>query len=178
MHPLLVLVAVAGGGFLFSTIKKKKPSTPKPPVGWPKEWGTPSQWDSAYPDADPAKPLPVKKEDIAPELWAAWIRVEAELRRLGYNPVIFEAGRTQRRQAWLYGQGRPSFPGGREGEIVTWTLQSNHPEKPARALDIIDQKTKWSDPDFFSNLGTVAKAVGLGWGGDWTVRDLPHVELK
>lgn len=173
MQPVFLLALLTGGLFMMKGKKKKAA-----PVGWPKEWGTPTVWDSAYPDADPEKPLPVKKEDIAPELWAAWIRIEAEMRRLGYDPVIFEAGRTQRRQAWLYGQGRPDFPGGRAGNVVTWTLQSNHPEKPARALDVIDRSSGWSDPDFFSNLGTVAKAAGLEWGGDWSVRDLPHVEIK
>lgn len=176
MNPIFPIAAA----FLVAVLLAKKKRDPKdmsPSSDWDPMWGSPGSWDEKYPDADPAKPLPVKQSDVDPALWQKWILISSELRRLGYSPIIFEAGRTQRRQAWLYGQGRPDFPGGRPGAVVTWTLKSNHPEMPARAIDVIDSKTGWEDADFFSSLGVLALRNGLKWGGSWTTRDLPHIEL-
>ena len=176
MNPVIP-IAVAVALFALFGSKKTRTRSEGTSADWDPKWGSPGPWDRKYPDADPSRPLPVNQADVDPSLWAKWLIVSSELKRLGYSPVIFEAGRTQRRQAWLYGQGRPDFPGGREGDPVTWTLSSNHPELPARALDVIDSKTGWSDPDFFSALGVLALRNGLKWGGNWTTRDLPHIEL-
>ena len=176
MNPIIPIIGfVLIGAFL---AKKKAPTSgSSSDPSWDPAWGTPGEWDRAYPDADPSRPLPVLQADIDPGLWKRWLLIKSELQRLGYNPQIFEGGRTQRRQAWLYGQGRPEFPGGRSGEKVTWTLHSNHPERPARALDVIDADTGWSDRDFFSALGVLAVRYGLKWGGNWEKRDYPHIEL-
>jgi hypothetical protein len=144
---------------------------------WLAEWKTPNEWDRRYPAAPAEKPLPVKWEDFDPEfarrLRAAFDTMEAQR----FDPYVFEAARTQRRQAWLYGQGRPEFKGtGRTGNKVTWTLDaSKHGAYPARAADVISRTTHWGDPRFFDAWGKAAQAQGLRWLG--SIGDKPHVEL-
>lgn len=147
---------------------------------WLPEWGTPNEWDKRYPAADPTKPLPYTPTDLDPVFSAKLEAAFDQLRAQGWDPKVFEGGRTQRRQAWLYGQGRPDFPGtGRAGNKVTWILSaSNHGTFPGQAVDVISAKNGWNNMDFFKALGVAVKAQGLNWGGDWTkARDYPHVEL-
>jgi len=145
---------------------------------WLPEWGTPNRWDALYPAAPADKPLAVKWDEFDPEfarrLRAAFDTMEAQR----FDPYVFEAARTQRRQAWLYGQGRPEFRGtGRAGKKVTWTLDaSKHGASPARAADVISRTTYWNDPRFFDAWGKAAEAQGLRWLG--SIGDKPHVELK
>ena len=157
-----------------------KPSvTPAPSSAWLADWGTPNEWDTRYPAADPTKPLPYTPTDLDPVFSQKLELAFDELRALGFDPKVFEAGRTQRRQAWLYGQGRPEFPGtGRPGNKVTWILSaSNHGRFPGEAVDVISATAGWGNPAFFTALGAAVKKQGLGWGGDWKARDYPHVEL-
>jgi hypothetical protein len=146
---------------------------------WKADYGTPNEWDRKYPTSDPKKPLTVNFDDFDPEFRAKLEAAIAAMELQGYDPRVFEAARTQRRQAYLYGQGRTTFPGyGREGSKVTWTLDSSyHGKFPARAADVISRSTGWSDPKFFTAWGAAAKAAGLTWGGDWKSKDLPHVQL-
>lgn len=49
-----------------------------------------------------------------------------------------------------------------------------------RAADVIDRRYAWNIPKshaFWQDLSTCAKAQGLNWGGDWTIKDVAHVEL-
>ena len=148
---------------------------------WLPEWGTPNEWDRRYPSADPTKPLPYTPGDLDPAFSAKLEAALDEVRAAGFDPKVFEGGRSQRRQAWLYGQGRPDFPGtGRPGNKVTWILSaSNHGTFPGEAVDVISAKNGWSNMAFFYALGPAVKKQGLTWGGDWTKsRDYPHVEFK
>ena len=149
-------------------------------VTWRTEWGTPNEWDARYPSLDPSRPVPYDPSHLDPAFRAKLDTAFEQLRAQGYDPRVFEGARTQRRQAWLYGQGRTSFPVyGRTGTQVTWTLQaSNHGTYPARGVDVISASTGWSNMDFFRALGVAVKAQGLNWGGDWRVRDYPHVEVE
>jgi peptidoglycan L-alanyl-D-glutamate endopeptidase CwlK len=62
--------------------------------------------------------------------------------------------------------------------------QSSHNWTPALALDVGPYPLDWNDIAAFKALAKVirkhAKAlkVDLVWGGDWTMRDYPHWELK
>lgn len=151
-----------------------------PVTEWPSAWGTPNEWDKRYPTADPSKPLPYNPSDLDPVFSAKLEAAFDAMRAQGYDPKVFEGGRTQRRQAWLYGQGRPDFVGtGRPGKQVTWILSaSNHGTFPGQAVDVISASKGWADMKFFDALGAAVKAQGLNWGGDWRkARDYPHVEL-
>lgn len=146
---------------------------------WNTAWGTPNQWDTKYPTSDPSKPLTVDFDDFDPTFRAKLEAAIAAMEVQGFDPRVFEAARTQRRQAYLYGQGRTDFAGyGRTGSKVTWTLDSSyHGKYPARAADVISKAKGWSDSAFFEAWGAAVKAQGLTWGGDWKSRDMPHVQL-
>jgi len=145
---------------------------------WDPAWGTPNGWDAKYPVADPTRPIPYDPADLDPAFRGKLDAAFEALRSQGFDPKVFEGARSQRRQAFLYGQGRTDFPVyGREGKKVTWILSaSNHGSSPVQAVDVISASTGWSNPKFFDALGVAVKAQGLKWGGDWKVRDSAHVE--
>jgi hypothetical protein len=154
-------------------------STAEAVTDWDDEWGAPNSWDAKYPTADPKKPIPYVADDLDPTFKGRIDQVFSAMKARGYDPKVYEGGRSQRRQAYLYGQGRTDFAGyGREGSKVTWTLSSNHGAYPARAVDVISTAKGWSDQAFFTALGEeVAKVGGMTWGGSWSSKDYPHVEL-
>ena len=144
----------------------------------------------------------IERQSSTSELEPAFrAKLEELVRRLeakGYKPWIYETKRTQARQAWLYASGRT-----RAGSKVTNVEQvGNHGR--GRAADVIDGRAHptrkgerigwgtWSGKDgdsdaaamadrFFDDLGADAEALGLTWGGRWTLEgggsDKPHVEL-
>ncbi|MCP3681683.1 MAG: M15 family metallopeptidase [bacterium] len=99
-----------------------------------------------------------------------------------YEPFIFEAFRSNERQAQLYAQGRT-----KGGNIVTKARPGQSPHNVGKAVDIYfrDKKTgKTLDPDkaqsmgLYKKMGKVGKALGLTHGGtDWGWDD-PHFELS
>lgn len=146
-------------------------------VAWDDAWGKPNEWDRRYPDARVDKPLAVNMDDFDPTFRAKLEAAFAAMQAQGFDPYVFEGARTQKRQAYLYGQGRPTFATyGRDGNKVTWTLDaSKHGAYPCRAADVISKTTYWSDPAFFTAWGKAAEAQGLRWLG--SIGDKPHVEL-
>lgn len=149
-------------------------------VTWDTAWGTPNAWDAKYPAADPSRPIPYDPVDLDPTFRAKLEATFETMRGMGYDPRVFEGARSQHRQAWLYGQGRPDFPVyGRTGSKVTYILDaSNHGRSPVTAVDVISTSQGWKNQAFFDALGPAAKAQGLRWGGDWkSLRDYPHLEL-
>ncbi len=106
-------------------------------------------------------------DSLAPALRDRLGRVVTRMQReYGYNVQIAEAGRTQARQDFLFGQGRT-----RSGPVVTWTRSSNHTR--GRAVDVtIDGG--YDDPAAFARLRQVAQAEGLHTLGS---RDPGHLEL-
>ena len=89
----------------------------------------------------------------------------------GEHPMVFETVRSEERHAWLVRQGKSKARG-----------LSMHCY--GAAVDIIDRKRRWSNPDFFKVLGEEAQKLGLTWGGDWDNNadtkerfyDGPHVQ--
>ena len=75
------------------------------------------------------------------------------------------------------------------GRIVTWLRNSRHNQTPSQAVDFavaldpdgpegpIKPRIDWNNASRYEAMGEIAKRVGLVWGGDWTKRDLCHVEL-
>ena len=185
-----------------TVIQELEISTPeekKKEVVWQPEWGTKNKWDELYPDVLPSKLIPVKSDELDPTFKAKLDAAFAELKKINpaYDPVIWEAGRSQQRQAYLYGKGRPGFKVyGREGGKVTWTLNSGmHGTYPAQAADVTSASRKWDWPEFYKDWGKVAVAQGLRWLGGTkddadfpgrgakerardAIGDNPHVELR
>ena len=74
----------------------------------------------------------------------------------GFDPIIFEAKRSQERQQYLYSIGRTIQ---KNRKPVTWTLKSKH--FTGNAADIISKSYGWDWPTFFAALKLHAKEVGL-----------------
>lgn len=89
------------------------------------------------------------------------------------NIFITETFRSQERQNYLFAQGRT-----RPGNIVTWTLSSNHSSR--LAWDIaVGAPLSLYDVTTLNKVGVIARKLGITWGGDWTGSiDRPHFEVK
>ena len=106
-------------------------------------------------------------------------RLQRAMREIGKPVFVFEAYRSNERQAELYAQGRT-----KPGKIVTNAKPGESLHNSSRAMDIIFEKTMWSNPkadwELLGMMGkSLAKADGLNvtWGGDWAIKDLPHFDL-
>ncbi len=89
------------------------------------------------------------------------------------NIFITETYRSQARQNYLYAQGRT-----RPGQIVTWTLNSNHKSRLAWDIAVGPPQSLY-DVTTLNQVGAIAKKLGIEWGGTWTnAIDRPHFEVK
>ncbi|MFJ7888390.1 M15 family metallopeptidase [Lysinibacillus xylanilyticus] len=89
------------------------------------------------------------------------------------NIFITETYRSQERQNYLYSQGRT-----RPGQIVTWTLNSNHKSRLAWDVAVGPPQSLY-DVATLSQIGAIARKLGITWGGDWVGSiDRPHFEVK
>lgn len=97
----------------------------------------------------------------------------AECKRQGVDIFITETYRSQERQNWLYAQGRT-----RPGQVVTWTLNSNHKSRLAWDIAVSPPKAMY-DVATLNKAGAIGRRLGIEWGGDWkgTV-DRPHFQVK
>lgn len=181
----MIVPLVLGGIVLYAVLRKRGGDTdtgseddaPNVPVtAWNSAWGTQNEWDKRYPNTPVNKPLSVDWAQFDPVFAGKVKAAFAELEAQGFDPFVFEGARTQQRQAYLYGQGRPDYTTyGRAGSKITWTLSaSKHGTYPARAVDVISKSTYWKDPAFFAAWGKAAQAQGLRWLGP---TDQPHAEL-
>ncbi|MEQ6355901.1 M15 family metallopeptidase [Lysinibacillus sp. M3] len=86
---------------------------------------------------------------------------------------ITETYRSQARQNYLYEQGRT-----RPGQVVTWTLKSNHTSRRAWDIAVAPPRNLY-DISALSKVGTIAKKLGITWGGYWPAGqyDAPHFEI-
>ena len=89
------------------------------------------------------------------------------------NIFITETYRSQERQNYLYAQGRT-----RPGQIVTWTLNSNHKSRLAWDIAVCPPQSLY-DVTTLTRVGAIARKLGITWGGDWVGSiDRPHFEVK
>ena len=89
------------------------------------------------------------------------------------NIFITETYRSQERQKYLYAQGRT-----RPGQIVTWTLNSNHKSRLAWDIAVGPPQSLY-DVTTLNRVGAIARKLGITWGGDWIGSiDRPHFEVK
>ena len=85
---------------------------------------------------------------------------------------ITETYRPQERQNELYAQGRT-----KPGQIVTWTLKSQHTSKLAWDIAVSPPHNLY-DASILKRAGEVAKELGIEWGGAWNTPDYPHFQIK
>lgn len=108
----------------------------------------------------------------------------------GERLFVHSGVRSEKEQHDLYSIGRdPKRPGKIVTHIDGIKKRSNHQaavDGPWRGLGLavdlvfLDDKgaPSWAEEMPWRLLGSLAKAQGLVWGGDWpTLRDRPHVEL-
>ncbi|MEA0563490.1 M15 family metallopeptidase [Lysinibacillus irui] len=89
------------------------------------------------------------------------------------NIFITETYRSQERQKYLYEQGRT-----RPGNIVTWTLDSNHKSRLAWDIAVGPPQSLY-DVATLNRVGDIARKLGITWGGVWSAKiDRPHFEVK
>ena len=105
-------------------------------------------------------------------------RLIEECEKQGLKIKIGETLRTVAEQDDLYAQGRT-----KPGSIVTNAKGSSYSSQHqwGIAFDFYrnDGKGAYNEEDqFFTKVGKTAKAIGLGWGGDWTsIVDKPHIYM-
>lgn len=107
----------------------------------------------------------------------------------GVPVKITEGWRAPARQIELYKLGRaapvPMSPLWAwkvvdRSKVVTWALPEKAPHCRAAAFDfvpLVDGKPAWERLDLFAQLGAIGERVGFEWGGRWTFKDLPHLQL-
>lgn len=133
----------------------------------------------------PKKPSPVPEpkgnlEGVDPRLADFSRRLAKTMAELGKPVFVFEGFRSMERQAELYAQGRT-----KPGKIVTHAKPGESLHNTGRAVDIIFEKTLWSNPEtdwqLLGMMGeALAKSMGLPitWGGRWKgIPDRPHWEI-
>lgn len=93
------------------------------------------------------------------------------------RPVLITEGRRSReRQQQLYNQGRTT-----PGRIVTNTMESRH--LTGHAFDMVPvsddgAKVNYDDDEGYEYLGSMAREIGLEWGGDWkNFKDKPNFQV-
>jgi len=95
-------------------------------------------------------------------------------RAAGLDPIVIETYRTQKRQNYLYAQGRT-----RPGNKVTWTKNSKHIKRlAADVCPRVNGKIAWDRKDLFDRWGEIAETAGLSWGGRFRNYDGAHVQAQ
>lgn len=97
------------------------------------------------------------------------VAVLGVMRARGHQPVVIDTWRTLTKQAELYAQGASK---------VTFSFHNavdDQARPAALAADLYDARwNSFDDEDraeFYADLGTIAKAHGMSWGGDWARTD-------
>jgi peptidoglycan L-alanyl-D-glutamate endopeptidase CwlK len=116
--------------------------------------------------------------------------VEAAIKRSAVDFKVIEGVRTPERQRELYAQGRT-----KPGNIVTWTLKSNHlvqADGLGHAVDLLVAPYDWKEGPQWKQMAdamlSAAKDLGVRvrWGKDWNQNgkigekgetDGPHFEI-
>jgi len=127
--------------------------------------------------------------DIAalhPRLQAKAALLKEQCKKQGISILFSECLRTRAEQDALYAQGR-TVPGNIITNAKGSTYSSQHQWGIAidfyLDMDVNGDGNKKDDAfnnstQLFEQVGSIAKSIGLGWGGDWTrIKDRPHLYL-
>jgi peptidoglycan LD-endopeptidase CwlK len=124
----------------------------------------------------------IKLEGCRDDLREKMARVLTAMRALGWPMVVTDGLRTlaQQQQKWAQGRTEP-------GPIVTkadgvHTLSNHQSGKACDCAFYVAGSPSWDARLPWATYGACLKAVGLKWGGDWSIaheglHDLPHAEL-
>lgn len=127
-----------------------------------------------HPDRERSRSLIEKLNPVVqPMAWRLLDDAWAE----GIPLVVTQSLRTMAEQQALYDQGRT-----KPGAIVTNALPGSSWHNFALAFDVavLDGRVPtWpNNPDLWRRIGTIGKAAGLAWGGDFkSIIDQPHFEF-
>lgn len=114
-------------------------------------------------------------------------RVLRNLESKGWQPVLVYGTRTKQQQADLHRQGvgaKRSWHVASREEILASPNGNSFETIRGSAADIIDRRWAWSGPtadkdhQFWTDLGRAARLAGLEWGGNWSIRDVAHVQMR
>ena len=102
--------------------------------------------------------------------------IVGQARERGYNIAIVQAFRSFDEQNALYAQGRTE-----PGSIVTNARGGESAHNYGLAFDFafVDDNgdLSWSDSNPWAEVGSIAKELGMDWGGDFkSFKDRPHIE--
>lgn len=114
---------------------------------------------------------------LHPDLQAKIRQMQAMCEAEGLPLGIGECLRSVEEQDALYAQGRTA-----PGNIVTYARGSSYSSQHqwGIAFDFFKNVPghAFDDVGFFQTIGSMAKNLGLAWGGDWTSPvDMPHIYL-
>lgn len=173
MHALIFLINHRGGYSIQDTVHSYSSfDDPRPQNNFKTllrqlepYWPYLSEESNMQPDKDITKLNPVFR-----------LLVETLITRCQFGQwkaFVTEGYRSPERQNWLYQQGRT-----RPGSIVTYAKAGESDHNYGLAVDIAFKnwygKVSY-DPGLFSQAATIAKDLGLSWGGDWSkFQDMPH----
>ena len=123
---------------------------------------------------------------LHPRLQEKAVQLKKKCKKQGISILFSECLRTREEQDALYAQGR-TVP----GNIVTNAKGSNYSSQHQWGIaidfylnmDVNGDGNKKDDAfnnstQLFERVGSIAKSIGLGWGGDWmSIKDRPHLYL-
>lgn len=112
---------------------------------------------------------------LAPAFRAAVEAALADCQARGLDAYVYEGYRSQALQASYYARGRTVIPPSAPVTNAASNLFSWHGF--GLAVDVISRSKGWNQPEsWFSQVADCFKAHGCRWGGDWQMRDLPHLQ--
>jgi peptidoglycan L-alanyl-D-glutamate endopeptidase CwlK len=112
---------------------------------------------------------------LAPKFRQAVASAIEDCHRRGLDAYVFEAYRSDVLQAEYYTRGRTVIPPPKPVTNARSNLYSWHGY--GLAVDVISRVHGWDKPpSWFAEVSKSFKQFGCKWGGDWTMRDLPHFQ--
>ncbi len=134
---------------------------------------------------------------VKPEARSQFRKLVRAVRAAGLPLLVWETWRSPERQRLLYAQGRSDDALRRAGfdpeerkqaRLAGFTADKPRvtrrlvpgPHSDGRAMDccwLKDGRPSWNAPEeWWQRYGAEARALRLVWGGDWKMRDCPHVQ--
>lgn len=106
----------------------------------------------------------------------------------GIRVQISSGYRSLEDQAWIYGQGRPTYVWngkkyGTSGKIVSNAQPGSSIHNYGLAIDyfLVSEDGKnsiWTVNKEWRRVAEIAKGMNFEWGGDWSWKDYPHLQFN
>jgi hypothetical protein len=112
---------------------------------------------------------------LAPLFQEAVERALRDCRARGLDAYVYETYRTAELQALYYARGRTVIPPLKRVTNASNNLFSWHGY--GLAVDVISRTHGWNRPEsWFADVARSFREQNCRWGGEWTMRDLPHFQ--